>query len=64
MKFWVTQQGTNWYVLESETVPETNMPPPARRRALHGSQPTKEKATEKAKQLAKFYNGTYLAVAP
>lgn len=57
--WWVLQQGTTYFAVESEGPPDLKVPDGQRRKVIRASYPTKEQAETNGKKLAATYHGTW-----
>lgn len=58
MKYWVLQQGTEYYVVASENQPDLRVPDGERRKVIRGYQNTDELAWKSAENFATINHGT------
>ena len=59
MLWWVLQQGSTYFTVESAGPPDLKVPDGERRKVIRASYAAKSRATEEGKALAKFWNGTW-----
>lgn len=58
-RWWVLQQGTEYFKVESAEPPDLTVPDGQRRKVIRASYATKDEADGKGRELAKFWNGTW-----